>query len=148
ARVAARLGVPTVIASGKRAGVLEELARGEDVGTLLTCSEESLAGKKVWLGAGARSVGVLVCDAGAVRAVVERGASLLPKGIVGVEGEFEQGAVVDLRDEAGEVFGRGASVYASSEVRKIMGAHTGGIEDVLGYKIHDAAVHRDTLLVW
>ena len=87
-----------------------------------------------------------MCDEGAARAVRERGASLLPKGIVGVEGSFGEGAVVELV-EGERVFALGVSAYGASEIRQIMGQHSERIEEVLGYRVLDAVVHRDALVV-
>ena len=146
ARIAARAGVPTVIAPGKRAGVLRALRAGEDVGTLILPGEQSMAGKKLWLGTSARAVGEIACDEGARRAVVEQGASLLPRGIVSVSGEFEEGSVVALVDERGVRFALGLSVYDSRSLRLIKGSHTADIERVLGYHLLDCAVHRDNMV--
>jgi glutamate 5-kinase len=148
ARIAARVGVPTIIAPGKRAGVLESLAAGEDVGTLLYPDGEQRAasGKKVWLGTSALAVGSLVCDGGAKRAVIERGASLLPVGITAVRGDFEEGSTVELLDKDGERFALGVSVYSSRAVTRLIGSTTDEIEQRLGYKLLDCAVHRDNLV--
>jgi glutamate 5-kinase len=146
ARVAARAGASTVVAPGRMPGVLEALARGEDVGTLMRASGEGVAGRKLWLSAGAMPVGSIWCDEGARRALVERGASLLPSGVVAVEGEFEQGAVVDI-GVGGEVFARGIAVYGASELAVIAGRRSEEIADLLGYRVLDVVVHRDALLV-
>jgi|SRR5690554_93656 len=148
AQLAARMGVPTVIARGKRRGVLGEIADQKDVGTFI-CAQRSagLAGKKVWLGTGARPVGRLVCDAGAVRALQQRGASLLPSGVTAVEGVFEEGAVVELSDPQGVVFARGLSVYASADIERIAGHHSDEIVARLGFRILDTVVHRDGLIM-
>jgi glutamate 5-kinase len=148
ARIAARVGVPTIIAPGKRAGVLESLAAGEDVGTLLYPDGEQRAasGKKVWLGTSALAVGSLVCDGGAKRAVIERGASLLPVGITAVRGDFEEGSTVELLDKDGERFALGVSVYSSRAVTRLIWSTTDEIEQRLGYKLLDCAVHRDNLV--
>jgi glutamate 5-kinase len=139
--------VPTIIAPGKRPGVLEALARGEDVGTLLVPTGQGVSGRKVWLSGGARAVGALVCDAGAERAVVGRKASLLPSGIVRVEGDFGEGAVVELMRESGEVFARGICAYSAHDLKKIAGKKTEEIIDILGLKIADEVIHRDDLIV-
>jgi glutamate 5-kinase len=146
ARVAARAGASTVVAPGRMPGVLEALARGEDVGTLMRASGEGVGGRKLWLSAGAMPVGSIWCDEGARRALVERGASLLPSGVVAVEGEFEQGAVVDI-GVGGEVFARGIAVYGASELAVIAGRRSEEIADLLGYRVLDVVVHRDALLV-
>jgi glutamate 5-kinase len=148
ARIASRAGIPTVIAPGKRPGVLEALARGEDVGTLLLPSGQGVVGRKVWISGGARAVGSLVCDEGAQRAVQRRGASLLPSGIKLVHGEFGEGAVVELvRERDGEVFARGISAYAAVDLRKIVGHRSEEIATILSSKIANAIIHRNDLIV-
>lgn len=148
AQTAARMGVPTVIGPGKERGILGQIASLEDVGTLVTPGDRSaLAGKKVWLGAGARPVGRLVCDAGAVRALTERGASLLPSGVVEVDGSFSEGSVVELVDERGEAFARGVTVYGAEDIATIAGHHSDDIESLLGFCILDTVVHRDSLVM-
>ncbi len=148
ARLAARFGASTVIAPGKSKGVLEAIAEGKEVGTWLKPGDgQKVEGKKVWLGAGAVSRGMVRCDAGAVRAIRERGASLLPSGILAVEGTFGEGAVVDLEGPKGERLGRGLAVYDAEALRAIAGRQSEEIEEVLGYKVLDAAIHRDNLVV-
>ncbi len=148
ARSAARSGVITVIAPGKRPGVLKEICRGESVGTVFVPGEEAaVAGRKVWLGGGAMALGEVVCDAGARRAIREKGASLLPSGILEVRGGFDEGEVVELVDEKGVSFGRGLSVYSAEDLRAVAGEHSSKIEAILGFKILDEAVHRDNLVV-
>lgn len=148
AQTAGRMGVPTVISAGKKRGILTRIAQLDDIGTLITPGHTSgLAGKKVWLGAGARAVGRLECDLGAVRALTQRGASLLPSGVARVEGDFGEGSVVELTDCDGDVFARGLTVYSSEEIRKIAGHHSDEIEELLGYRVLDTVVHRDSLVM-
>ena len=140
-----------MIAPGKRAGVIGALMRGEDVGTLLvaeTGGPESLSGRKVWLSAGAVPVGEIVCDEGAHRAVMHKGASLLPRGVVSISGHFEEGDVVSLVKHGEEDgFAVGLAVYGSEAMRALVGAHTEEIEDRIGYRILDCVVHRDNLVL-
>lgn len=148
ARGAARSGAVTVVAPGKRAGVLSAIASGEAVGTVFTPGDEaSVGGRKVWLGGGAIARGEVVCDAGARDAIRQQGASLLPSGIAEVKGEFDEGEVVELVDEEGISFGRGLSVYSAEDLRAVAGAHSSEIESILGFTILDEAVHRDNLVV-
>lgn len=148
ARRAARFGCPTIIAPGKRPGVLSSLAAGDDLGTLIyPGGNDPLVGRKVWLGAGALPVGTLRCDDGARRAVLERGASLLPSGVSTVVGDFGEGAVVDLLGTDGAPFARGISTYSAADVRRIAGHRSEEIPTILGYKVLDAVVHRDNLLI-
>lgn len=147
ARLAARFGVSTIIAPGKQAGILQGLQNGEDLGTLLLPQSGHILGKKVWLSAGARAVGTLVIDQGAARALTERGASLLPSGVVEVRGQFQSGAVVTLEDEQGTQIGRGICVYSAADVECIKGVRTDEIVTRLGYKVLDVVVHRDDLVL-
>lgn len=147
ARAAARFGVCTLIAPGKRMGVLDELIQGEDVGTLLSPGEGGGAGgKKVWLHAGALAVGTLHVDEGGARALVQRGASLLPVGVCGVDGQFDAGAVVEIVCE-GSVIARGICVYSATDARALMGAQTDEIVERLGFKTLDVMVHRTDMVL-
>jgi glutamate 5-kinase len=148
AQIAGRMGVPTIIGAGKERGILRQIAEASDTGTLITPGKGSaLAGKKVWIGATAHASGRLTCDDGAVRALTERGASLLPSGVVSVDGDFAEGAVVELADRAGEIVGRGLAVYNAEDVCRIAGHHSDEIEKILGYSILDTVVHRDSLVM-
>lgn len=145
-RIAARLDVPTVVAPGKRREVLLELATGADVGTLLTPEgDREYGGKRAWLASSARTAGAVIVDPGARRAIQRDGASLLPTGVVAVEGEFSEGSVVELRTEDDGGFGRGIAVYAADEVRQIAGQQSTEIESILGYRTLDCVVHRDSM---
>lgn len=148
ARIAARFGIPTIIAPGKLSGVIGALAAGLEVGTLLIPEPgAALVGRKVWLGAAAVPVGALVCDTGAKRALLEQGASLLAVGIRGVRGVFGEGDVVELLDEDGARFGVGVTTYDSGAIEKIAGKSTEAISEVLGYRLLDCVVHRDVLVL-
>ncbi len=148
ARIAARSGVITAIAPGKQPRVLQRLVVGESVGTVFDPADaEQVAGRKVWLGSGAIAQGEIRCDRGAREAIQKRGASLLPSGILEVNGQFEEGEVVELVDQQGELFGRGLSVYRADDLRQIAGCQSDAIEAKLGFKLLDEAVHRDDLVV-
>lgn len=148
ARIAARTEAVTVVAPGKEPKVLESIAAGDDVGTAFDPGDTpSVAGRKVWLGSGAMARGKVVCDEGAERAIVDKGASLLPSGVVSVTGDFEEGEVVELTGGDGRQFARGLSVYGAEDLRQIAGIHSSEIEAVLGFKLVDEVVHRDDLVV-
>jgi glutamate 5-kinase len=150
ARIAARFGVSTVVAPGKRVGVLGAIRRGEDVGTLLMAGErdgEAFKGRKVWLSAGAVPVGEVWCDVGAELAMRERGASLLPRGITRVDGEFHEGDVIACVSTSGERFAVGLAVYGADAMRELVGAHTEEIEARLGYHVLDCVMHRDNMVL-
>src|SRR5262249_21167801 len=114
------------------------------LGTVFPASGKASVGRKNWIGFSVRHKGVLVVDAGARRAVVERGASLLPSGLTSVEGAFGAGDLVELRDEEGP-FARGLACYGAEDLRRIAGQKAGRIAAILGFHYADEAVHRDDL---
>jgi glutamate 5-kinase len=143
---AGRSGAATVLCDGRRADVLLRVARGEPLGTLILPGPR-IASRKHWLAFTARTRGMLTLDDGAVRALCERGRSLLPAGIVGVAGEFGIGDPVGCVDGAGREVARGLAAYAAAEVARIKGLPTGKIAQVLGYSNGDEVIHRDDLVV-
>jgi glutamate 5-kinase len=140
-------GIPMVIASGREPGVLQRVLRGEDVGTYFQPRDDRLAARKRWIAFAVPPQGRLVVDAGAKKALTERGKSLLPSGLVDVEGQFQAGEVVALAEFDGQEFARGLVNYDAGELRKIRGAKTRDIEKTLGYKGFDEVIHRDNLVV-
>lgn len=142
---AAAVGISTVIADGRLPGVLQAICAGQDVGTLFQPGQERLAARKHWIAFTLKASGRLLLDAGAVRAVVTQGKSLLPRGVLSVQGRFERGALVVLCDAEGQEFARGLIGYAADEVRKVIGKQSWQIEETLGYKYGDELVHRDDL---
>src|SRR5205814_2288160 len=133
AKRAARSGAHTVIASGREPEVLVRLAQGERLGTLLSAQTVPLAARKQWLADHLTVTGRLRLDAGALKAVVRDGRSLLPIGVVEVSGEFERGAVVGCLDPQGREVARGLVNYSAAEARQIMRRPSAEIESVLGY---------------
>ena len=146
AESAARSGAATVLCNGARASVLGEVVAGRAVGTLFLPGER-MKSRKHWLAFTARTRGALVIDAGAVAAVVRAGRSLLPAGIVAIEGEFGIGDPVKCVDTAGRELARGLVAYSSRELARILGQPTNRIEPVLGYTNGPEAIHRDDLVV-
>ncbi len=147
ARLAARSGTPTLIAPGRAEAVLERIARGEEVGTLLTPVQGSQAARKQWLAGQLQSAGRLTLDAGAVRVLRERGSSLLAVGVRGVTGSFARGDVVACVDEEGREVARGLVNYDAQETRRIMGQPSSRIEAILGYLDDEELIHRDNLVL-
>ena len=145
ARRAASYAIPTVIARGREPDVLVRLARGERLGTLVRPKAKRLTARKHWIAYALKPRGSLTVDEGAYRAVVERGRSLLPSGVVRVEGDFQRGDAVELRAPDGRAFARGLVAYGAHELRRIQGRRTDEIERVLGYKYRDEVIHRDDL---
>lgn len=147
ARMVTASGEAALIAGGKLPNVIRRIFAGEKIGTLFYATRARMAGRKRWIGYGARSRGEVAVDDGAAKALREQGKSLLPSGIVAVVGEFEAGDVVSVRDKAGEVFARGVVSYGSQEVRRIMGRKTAEIAKILGSKPYDEVIHRDAMTI-
>ncbi len=147
AKRAARSGAHTVIASGHETDVLLRLLRGENIGTLLTAPQMTLAARKQWLADHLQVGGKVTLDAGAVRALCSAGKSLLPIGVTQVSGEFERGAVVAILDENGSDIARGLINYSSTETHRIARHPSHEIEGILGYVDELELIHRDNLVL-
>ena len=147
AKRAARSGASTVIANGREPNVLTRLAAGEDIGTSLIAPDVSLGARKQWLADHVRLAGRLKLDAGAVRAVVRDGKSLLSIGVTGVEGMFERGEIVGCFDAAGREIARGLVNYSASESARILGKPSSEIQAILGYVDEPELIHRDNLVL-
>ena len=147
ARRAARSGAHTAIASGREPEVLVRLAQGEAIGTLLAAETMPLAARKQWLADHLTVAGRLRLDAGAVLALVRDGKSLLPIGVVSVEGAFERGEVVACEDPEGREVARGLVNYGAAEARQILRKPSSEIEATLGYVGEPELIHRDNLVL-
>lgn len=147
ARRAARSGAHTIIASGRATDVLVRLASGEHIGTFLEAETAPLAARKQWLADHLQVGGRVIIDDGAVRALRDGGKSLLPIGAVGIEGEFERGAVVSCVDRAGKELARGMVNYSADESRRILGRASAEIEQILGYVDQLELIHRDNMVL-
>ncbi|MDX9911815.1 MAG: glutamate 5-kinase [Phycisphaerales bacterium] len=139
-------GAHVVIASGRIEGTLSRVLAGEEVGTWIPARRTGAARKR-WIAAATRAGGVLVIDEGAARALRERGASLLPKGVVDVRGSFDAGESVDIAGPGGERIARGLAIYSDRDCRAIMGKRSDEIAGVLGYAYDECVVHRDDMVV-
>ncbi len=146
ARSAAGSGAATVLCHGRAKNVLVRVAGGEPVGTLFRAGNK-LASKKHRIAFTAKPRGTLVLDDGAVRALTERGRSLLPAGVVRVEGRFQRGDPVACVDARGREFARGLATYSADEVERIKGLATARILAVLGFTNGDEVIHRDDLVL-
>lgn len=148
AHTASRSGVITVIASGSEPEVLLKIARGEETGTRFEPMHTHLESRKRWL-LTEKVQGSVTVDSGAARALREGSASLLPVGIVQVEGDFVRGATLAVLDPQGGKIAHGLSNYGSEELRKVRGLKSSQISEVLGYTYGDYVIHRNnmTLLV-
>jgi len=147
ARRAARSGAHTVIASGHEPDVLARLSSGEMIGSQLIAETLTLAARKQWLADHLQVRGRLHLDAGATKALVADGKSLLPIGVHEMEGEFERGELVACVDPAGREVARGLTNYNASDTRRILRAPTAEIEARLGYVDEPELIHRDNLVL-
>ncbi|HML82067.1 MAG: glutamate 5-kinase [Thiomonas sp.] len=146
ARRAARSGAHTVIASGREPDVLLRLARGEIVGTQLLAGHAKLAARKQWMADHLQLRGWVRVDEGAARRLRAQGASLLPVGVVEVQGDFDRGDVIAVRDASGAEVARGLSNYAASQARRIMRHPSADIEAILGFSEEPELIHRDNMV--
>ena len=147
AKRAAHSGAHTIIASGRETDVLVRLANGEAIGTQLEATQTPLSSRKTWLADHLLVRGTVTLDAGAVKALVHDGKSLLPIGVINVEGDFARGEVVACMSPEGEQIARGLANYAASEARKILHLPSTQIEAVLGYIDEPELIHRDNLVL-
>jgi glutamate 5-kinase len=148
AQTAAASGIPMIIARGTEPGVLKRLLAGEPLGTYFLPKAEGLAARKRWIAFAVPPQGRLTVDAGALQALTHQGRSLLPSGLVDVEGDFGAGEVVAVVSQAdGKEFARGLVNFDAEELRRIRGAKTRDIEARLGYKGVDEVIHRDNLVI-
>jgi glutamate 5-kinase len=136
-----------VVASGLKANVLTRLFEGRDVGTLFLPGREKMGSRKCWIGFTLKAQGAIKVDRGAAKAMFTQGRSLLPIGIVDVQGDFGIGAAVSCIDPDGVAFARGLVNYTAADIRKLMGVKTDQIEKRLGYKHYDEVIHRDNLVI-
>ena len=146
-RKATDFGVPTILANGKREGVLSAIFAGEQIGTFFVPKKDPLSCKKQWIAYSVKPTGTVYLDSGAVKALLYGGKSLLPSGVVRTEGMFERGEGVDIRNLSGEVVARGLANYSAQEIEKIGGKQSSRIKKILGYTYGDELIHRDYLVV-
>lgn len=147
ARLATAAGESVVMANGATPGVLDAIFAGEPVGTLFLSHGETLPAWKRWVGFTVRPKGAVQVDAGARQALVEQGTSLLPVGVVRVEGEFTKGEVIAIRDAQGVEFARGMTNYSSEETERLRGLDSEQILRALGRLPYVEMVHRDNLVI-
>jgi glutamate 5-kinase len=146
ARIVTRSGVPAIVAPGRERDSVVRVLRGADVGTLFLPGPDVLSARKHWIAYGTKPAGRLLIDDGAARAIRDHGRSLLPAGVVNVEGDFDLGDTVSIM-MSGIELARGLAAYPAADLRKISGLQSGAIEARLGYKSIDEAIHRDDLVI-
>ncbi len=147
ARIAVSSGVPAWIIGGKDAGSISDALRKGKGGTFFHATTAKLKQRKHWIAHILKPKGKIVVDSGAKNALVKRGKSLLPSGILETGGRFESGDAVSLTDEKKKEFARGLVNYHAMELKKIKGRKTSEIESILGYKSFDEVIHRNDLVI-
>jgi glutamate 5-kinase len=147
AKRAARSGASTVIAWGREPDVLLRLAAGESIGSALIASTPKLAARKQWMADHLQLRGAVVVDDGAVLKLRDDGKSLLPIGMIEVQGEFHRGDVIAVRSSAGAEIARGLANYSSAEARLIVRKPSSQIEALLGYMNEPEMIHRTNLIL-
>lgn len=148
AKAATSSGINLVIASGTEKNAIPRIVNGENIGTLFVSRENRLQFRKRWLAFGARIQGSVAVDAGCAEAIHKAGGcSILPAGVVAVEGCFEPGSTISVKDGDGHELARGLSHYSSEELEKIKGCKSCDIEDIIGHKNYDEIIHRDDLVI-
>jgi glutamate 5-kinase len=147
ARLAARSGAPTVIASGKVDNAIISVFNGEELGTYLIPNIEPFAARKQWLAGQLQIRGSVTLDAGAVKNLLAAGKSLLAVGVKSVQGNFQRGDLVSCQDMQGAEIARGLINYGAEDAAIIAGKPSNEFEALLGYADEDELIHRDNMVL-
>jgi len=150
AQKAAVRGIDTIILNATKSEVFDKLINGKLVGTIFKKTAHPMTAKKHWMLHALSVSGKIFVDAGAAKALLKKGASLLPSGINAVEGDFKQGEAVQIIFKDGKEIkqiAKGISQYGSSDLRKIIGKKSSDIKNILGFMITEEIVHRDELVL-
>ncbi len=147
ARLAARSGTTTIIASGHEPDILNRLITGETIGTFLAPASEPLDARKQWLAGQLQPKGTVTLDDGAVAVIKSGGCSLLAVGVTSVAGKFIRGELVECLNQQHQVIARGLINYSAQEAHRIKGKPSNQIEKELGYIDEDELIHRDNMVI-
>jgi glutamate 5-kinase len=140
-------GIPMLIAKGESTNILLKCFNGKAMGTFFTPVKEKLASRKCWLAFSSKPKGIITVDKGAANAILTKGKSLLPIGIVGVQNDFHVGSAVEICDTNKNTLGIGLVNYSATDILKIKGLNSNQIKKQLGYQLYDEVVHRDNLVI-
>ena len=147
AAIATSSGADMIIASGSKDNILRSICAGEEIGTLFKAKDSNLHTKKRWLVSGSRANGSIIVDKGCRDAIINHGSSLLPVGVIGVEGKFHEGDIVKILFD-GLVIAKGIVYYNSTDIETIKGLRTKQVHEVLGHDgAYEEIIHRDNLVV-
>jgi len=147
AKKALDAGCHVGIINGRNTENITRFINGDLVGTYFSHTEDVYRIRKFWIAHAASVKGTISIDAGAVKAIVDMKKSLLPSGVVNIEGRFGIGDIISVTDSAGLEIAKGKARYSSKDMRQIMGRKSAEIFDILGYKFSDEVIHRDDLVV-
>jgi glutamate 5-kinase len=147
AQKVAMAGAPTIIANGLKRGILKNIFKGKEEGTLFMPRDVALCSRKHWIAFTRSPKGEILVDQGAETAILQKGKSLLPSGIKAVRGRFSLGDSVVLLNGDERVLAVGMVNYDSGDIEKIMGLKSKEIESQLGFKHDDEVIHRDNLVL-
>ena len=140
-------GIQTLIVNGRKGETFDALLEGKVPGTLFTASSSPASARRLWLTHTLKTAGQIEVDNGAKQALVTKGASLLPSGIINVTGHFEQGDAVEVMCE-GVIIAKGLCLYNAKDLTVIKGKKSKDIASVLGYETSDVAIHRDDMVLY
>jgi glutamate 5-kinase len=146
ARIATRSGIMMMLASGEEPDVLTKIIEGEMIGTLFHPNSEALVQRERWIAFAGQPQGEVRIDSGAVTALLQFKKSLLPSGVTSVQGRFEVGDLIRVLDDSGKEIARGLSNFGSEEIKKIKGANTANLPNILGYKTYEEVIHRNNMV--
>jgi len=148
AKIATQSGTTVVILNGKKEGIIEGIFKGKDVGTIFVAKKDKLSSRKRWIMHNLKDYGEIIIDEGAKEAILHKGRSLLPSGILDVKGKFAEGDAVIIKDIQGEKLAKGLVNYSKKDLLKIKGKQTNQIEKILGYEYEEEVIHRDNLVIY
>ncbi len=138
-------GIPMVIANGLHPNILTKVFSGKKQGTYFVPKTQRLNSRKCWIAFSLKPQGTITIDDGAANAILRKGKSLLPSGIVSVEEDFGIGAPVEFKSLNDDILGIGLVNYSAAEIRQIKGVKSNQIKNILGHKSYDEIIHRDNL---
>ncbi len=147
ARVLMKAGIEMIVCDGRRPQVIADAAEGRPCGTVFTPGAGSMGARKLWIALGRRPAGEIIVDDGAKQAILERGTSLLPAGVVGVSGGFNAGDAVVLKDRSGVVLARGLTELGAADIERVMGMKSPAIAEAYPPMAGKEVVHRDRLAI-
>ena len=141
-------GIPTLVVNGLDEKVVEKIFAAKEVGTLFWSGKGKIRDRKHWIAHTLKSAGTLTIDEGARKALVDRGKSLLPAGLLKVKGSFEFGNALTLIDESGKEIGRGLVNYNSRDLEQIKGMKTPAVRKLMEESFYEEVIHRDDLVIF